>query len=217
MSFPSLDLFIFIEKLNDLIEWSFERGGLPYLFCKAFFTSGGGRVVRWCWVNFQCRGVLLIWIKVGQGPTALAVGAGGDVWTLFSLVYHFSFLFPSLWETARYRLKYCLKGPLSPNQPTNQIFTSDHQNRYSCQNMCEPLTYLLDNIFIRFGTKLYRQNVGIPMGTNCNPLKDYYTISSLFPEIFLINRYLVEKQIAEKAIKKFQSKLLLLTFKVYAN
>ena len=19
---------------------------------------GGGRVVRWCWVNFQCRGVL---------------------------------------------------------------------------------------------------------------------------------------------------------------
>ena len=21
-------------------------------------TSWGGRVVRWCWVNFQCRGVL---------------------------------------------------------------------------------------------------------------------------------------------------------------
>ena len=20
--------------------------------------TGGGRVVRWCWVNFQCRGVL---------------------------------------------------------------------------------------------------------------------------------------------------------------
>ena len=38
----------------------------------------------------------------------------------FSLIYHFSFLSPSLWETARYRLKYCLKGPLSPNQPTNQ-------------------------------------------------------------------------------------------------
>ena len=41
--------------------------------------GGGGRVVRWCWVNFQCRGVLLMWIKVGQGPTALAVGAGGVV------------------------------------------------------------------------------------------------------------------------------------------
>ena len=38
----------------------------------------------------------------------------------FSLIYHFSFLSPSPWETARYRLKYCLKGPLSPDQPTNQ-------------------------------------------------------------------------------------------------
>ena len=47
-------------------------------------------MARWCWVNFQCRGVLLIWIIVGQGPTALAVGAGGVVWTFFSLVYQFS-------------------------------------------------------------------------------------------------------------------------------
>ena len=30
--------------------------------------------------------------------------------------------------------------------------------------------YCLDNIYIRFGTKLYRQIVGIPMGTNCAPL-----------------------------------------------
>ena len=32
------------------------------------------------------------------------------------------------------------------------------------------LPFLLDSIFIRFGTKLYRQVVGIPMGTNCAPL-----------------------------------------------
>ena len=35
---------------------------------------------------------------------------------------------------------------------------------------CDALTFLLDNIFIRFGTKLYRQVVGIPMGINCAPL-----------------------------------------------
>ena len=40
----------------------------------------------------------------------------------------------------------------------------------SCQKMCAVLHYLLDNIFIRFGLKLYRQIVGIPMGTNCAPL-----------------------------------------------
>ena len=59
---------------------------------KTYFP-GGGRVVRWCWVNFQCQGVLLIWIIVGQGPTALAVGAGGGCLDIFSLAYHFSFSF----------------------------------------------------------------------------------------------------------------------------
>ena len=36
--------------------------------------------------------------------------------------------------------------------------------------VCEALTFLLDNIYIRVGSKLYRQIVGIPMGTNCAPL-----------------------------------------------
>ena len=85
------------------------------------YRSRGGRVMRWCWVSFQCQGVLHIWSRVGKGPTALAVGAGGGCLDIFSLVYHFSFLSPSLWEMALYRLKYCLKGPLSPKQPTNQI------------------------------------------------------------------------------------------------
>ena len=61
-----------------------------------------------------------ILITVGQGPIALAVGAGGGGLDIITLIYPFSFLSPSLWETARYRLKYCLKGPLSPKQPTNQ-------------------------------------------------------------------------------------------------
>ena len=41
---------------------------------------------------------------------------------------------------------------------------------WSRQNVCDALTFLLDNIFIRFGTKLYRQVVGIPMGTDYAPL-----------------------------------------------
>ena len=74
-------------------------------------------MVRRCWVNFQ--GVLLIWIIVGQGPMALAVGAGRGCWDIF-LSSVFSLLFLPLWQTARYRLKYCLKGPFNPKQPTNQ-------------------------------------------------------------------------------------------------
>ena len=60
-----------------------------------------------------------IWISVGQGPTVLAVDAGGGCLDIFTLTYPFSPLSPSLWETARYRLKYCLKGPLNQKQPTN--------------------------------------------------------------------------------------------------
>ena len=77
-------------------------------------------VVRRCGVNFQCRGVLRTWTTVGHGPIVLAVGAGGGCVDIFALIYRFSFLSPSHWEAARYRLKYCLKGPLSLKQPTNQ-------------------------------------------------------------------------------------------------
>ena len=93
-----------------------------------------------------------IWIKVGQGPTALAVGAGGGCLVTFTLIYRFSPLSPSLWETARYRLKYCLKGRLNPKQPTNQpskdindkgrIIESFIDNHGLCLYNTKTLTYL---------------------------------------------------------------------------
>ena len=55
----------------------------------------------------------------------------------------------------------------------NAFFTLEKPKKYnawSCQNVCDALTFLLDNIFIRFGTKLYWQVIGIPTGTNCAPL-----------------------------------------------
>ena len=81
----------------------------------AWGWSGGAMVLG----ELSVPGRPAIWITVGQGPTALAVGAGGGCLDIFALIYPFSPLSPSLWETARYRLKYCLKGPLNPKQPTN--------------------------------------------------------------------------------------------------
>ena len=71
---------------------------------------------------------------VGQGPIALAVGAGGGCFDIFTIIYPFSPLSPSLWEKARYRLKYCLKGPLNPKQPTNQTNSAD--SRFSYWQKC---------------------------------------------------------------------------------
>ena len=51
-------------------------------------------MVQWCCVNYQCRAVLLIWIRVGQGPIALAVGAGGGYLDIFlSSIISLSFSF----------------------------------------------------------------------------------------------------------------------------
>ena len=78
-----------------------------------------------------------IYITVGQEPTALAVGAGGGCLDIFTLIYPFFPLSPSLWETARYRLKYCLKGPLNPKQPTNQCTVK------SSYSICRTITVII--------------------------------------------------------------------------
>ena len=52
-------------------------------------------------------------------------------------------------------------------------FTDEQVKRYTmwtCSEVCEALTFLLDNIFVRYGNAIYRQVIGIPMGTNCAPL-----------------------------------------------
>ena len=51
--------------------------------------------------------------------------------------------------------------------------------------MCNALSYLLDNIYIRFETKLYIQTVGIPVGTNCAPL-----VADLF--LYCYERYFMD-------------------------
>ena len=61
------------------------------------------------------------WMIVRQGLTALAVGAFFFVFFSRHFSSHLFFpLSPSLWDTVRYRLKYCLKGPFNQKQPTNQ-------------------------------------------------------------------------------------------------
>ena len=88
--------------------------------------SGGAMVLG----KLPVPGRPTIWMTVGKGPIVIAVGAGGGgggggCLDIFTLLYPFSPLSPSLWETARYRLKYCLKEPLNPKQPINQPTKSE--------------------------------------------------------------------------------------------
>ena len=65
------------SKTKSLIQHDFQYG------------LWGGRLG-----NLKYRGVLLNWIRVGQGPTALALGADGVVWTFFLLSIISLFFFP---------------------------------------------------------------------------------------------------------------------------
>ena len=84
--------------------------------------------------KFPVPGRPTIWMIVGQGPIALAVGAGGGCLDIFTLIYPFSPPSPSLWETVLYRLKYCLKGPLNPKQPTNHVRSMSLDQRSRSQS-----------------------------------------------------------------------------------
>ena len=41
---------------------------------------------------------------------------------------------------------------------------------YTADNICKMIEFLIDNIFVQFGGCLFRQVIGIPMGTSCAPL-----------------------------------------------
>ena len=74
----------------NIFDYTSQKCLLQQSIRSGYGPEGGGRVVRRCWVNFQCWGVLLIWIIEGQWPTVLVVGAGGVFGHFFS---HLSLLF----------------------------------------------------------------------------------------------------------------------------
>ena len=64
------------------------------------------------------------------------------------------------------------------------FFTSDvynSHNLWSCQKVCD--VYLLDNVFIRFGTKIYSQTIDIPMETNCVKVTGSRYLPSQYNEV----------------------------------
>ena len=102
-----------------------------------------------------------IWITVGQGPTALAVGAGGGCLDIFTLIYPFFSLSPSLWETARYRLKYCHKGPLNPkstHQPKSLCAGNIARNIKLLNSAKRPSLKHRNNIMLGRGMGVVSQN-----------------------------------------------------------
>ena len=75
----------------------------------------------------------------------------------------------------------------------NDNLNSD--NKYTANDICKMIEFLVDNIYVRFGGQLFRQMVGLLMGTNCVPL---------LAELFL---YSYENEFLDKLIEEGKRKL----------
>ena len=88
---PSRDGGVKLKHLVTNVTYQNSRGWL-----------GGAMVLG----KLPVPGRPTFWIIVGQGPIALAVGAGRGCLDLFTLLYPSFTLSSSFWETVRYGLKY---------------------------------------------------------------------------------------------------------------
>ena len=143
-------------------------------------TAVKNHVIRYCEKVYERSFKNLFWSIKNSGEILNKLKSRGFRATSLS-TYDFSTLYTTLphnliKEKLINLIEWTFKREGSPYLACNErqaFFTSGDTKRYkfwSCQNVCEGLIYLFDNIYIRFGTKLYRQIVGIPMGTNCASL-----------------------------------------------
>ena len=142
----------------------------------SYLTAIKNHVVKYCTTVYERNGTNLFWSIKNSGEN-LKLKSRGFLASGLS-TYDFSTLFTTLpHNLIREKLTELIEQTFNREgsryvacNDKNAFFTSEQPKQYklwSCQKMCDALHYLLDNIFIRFGSKLYRQIVGIPMGTNC--------------------------------------------------
>ena len=143
-------------------------------------TAVKNHVIRYCEKVYERSGKHLFWFIKNSGEVLNKLKSRGFRATSLS-TYDFSTLYTTLpnnviKEKLINLIEWTFKREGSLYIACNErqaFFTSEDTKRYklwSCQNVWKALIYHLDNIYIRFGTKLYRQLVGIPMSTNCAPL-----------------------------------------------
>ena len=145
-------------------------------------TAINAKVIRYCETVYERSGGNMFWPIKNSGEVLSKLKDIGYQATSLS-TYDFSTLYTTLHhnliqeklldliEQTFYKKEGKLN--LACNDKKAFFTSADHYTGYylwSCQNVCDALSFLLDNIYIRFGTKSYRQIVGILMGTYCAPL-----------------------------------------------
>ena len=150
-------------------------------------TAIKNHVIKYCTTVYERIGKNLFWSFKNSGEILNKLKSRGFLASGLS-TYDFSTLYTTLpHNLIKEKLTELIEQTFNREgslylvcNDKNAFVTSEQPKRYklwSCQKMCDSLHYLLDNISIRFGSKLYRQTVGIPMGTN--------NCASLVADLFL--------------------------------
>ena len=72
---------------------------------------------------------------------------------------------------------------------------SDSPNKYS-DNDIPMVEFLIENIYVEYGGRVYQQTVGIPMGTNCAPL-----VADMFLYSYEADFENIYKRVVQETIK----------------
>lgn len=135
---------------------------------------------RYCDTVYRNSGKNLFWSIKNSTELLTKLEGNGYIASNIS-TYDFSTLYTSLpHNLIKERLLKLIKDTFKRE---NHLFIACNNNRaffssnkYKGYKMmdkydvCASLTFLIDNIFVRVGEKVYKQIIGIPMGTNCAPL-----------------------------------------------
>ena len=143
-------------------------------------TAIKNHVIKYCTTVYERNGKKLFWSIKGSDEILGGLKSGGFLASNLS-AYDFSALCTALPRgLIKEKLTELIEQTFNREGSLylacgdgDAFFTSEQPGRcglWSCREVCDALHCLLDYIFIRFGSELYRQIVGIPMGTNCAPL-----------------------------------------------
>ena len=140
---------------------------LSCLLTKVLSTIKDGLVRYWN-TKTSRNGVNNIWIL--KNSTSLLSSLDQlDVHTATSVqTFDFSTLYTSRKKDGSVRYTH-IKVTRAKGYFTHDI-NCGRDNMYTADNICKMIDFLIDNIFVQFGGRLFRQVIGIPMGTNCAPL-----------------------------------------------
>ena len=137
-------------------------------------------IVNYCETAYANNGIKYLWSINNSNDVLEKIKTYNNISNLST--FDFSTLYTSLpHNQIKEKLKQLIKwtfdreGKLYLATRTDKSFFSNKlydkvYKSWTCSEICSALCFLIDNIFVEFDDKVYRQVIGIPMGTNCAPL-----------------------------------------------